>query len=113
MRYDALRMDIVISCSASKLSVPATADRIYTGPLWQTWREHRPERLPNGWRLWALSALHGLVRSDRVLEPYDHVLTPAAVPGLAARIATQWNGIATGVVVIGGKLYQEAVTRHG
>ena len=115
MLYDVRRMvahNIVIACSSRKLSEPAPAGEIYTGPVWLTWRAHRPERLPAGWRLWALSALHGLIPSDRVIEPYDHRLEPSQVDQLAALVASQWHGnVAATVVMVGGSLYQEAAKR--
>ena len=109
---EAFDISILIACSASKLTVPARADTIYTGPLWQTWREHCPESLPPNWRLFAVSALHGLIPANRVIEPYDQVLSLEDLDQVAQRVSSQWRGTtASRVLVVGGRLYQRAVKR--
>ncbi len=59
-----------------------------------------------------MSALRGLIPSDRVIEDGDHRLEPAQVDQLTKLVTSQWHGsVAASVVVVGGRLYQEAVTR--
>lgn len=63
---------IVIPCSARKLSKPARARDLYTGPLFRS-ALRAAEQLAAQHRgtVAVLSARHGLVELDRVLEPYD------------------------------------------
>lgn len=59
---------IVIGCGKAKLSSPAPAWRLYTGSLFVAARRYAEA---SGQRWAILSAKHGLVEPDRVLEPYD------------------------------------------
>ena len=59
---------IIISCSKSKLSYPAPAGEMYTGKLFQNslWLANQI-----GGDIYISSALHGLIKPDVVIEPYD------------------------------------------
>lgn len=65
---------VLVSCGKSKLSHPAPARDLYTGSLFRAARRLAvASHLP-----WAiLSAKHGLVEPDCVLEPYDQRLPSA------------------------------------
>ncbi len=68
MRNSTQRTVALVGCSARKLERPAPARGLYTGVLFQyarTWVTG------NGWPWHVLSAEHGLVDPDQVLEPYD------------------------------------------
>lgn len=63
------RADIVlVGCAKSKLSHAAPAKDLYTSPLFRTERAYAEA---TGGRWFILSAQHGLVTPDEVLEPYD------------------------------------------
>ena len=57
-----------LSCSKSKLNNKAPARELYTGQLFKkavTWAER------HGHHWFVISALHGLVRADQELDPYN------------------------------------------
>lgn len=59
----------LVSCGKLKLDHPAPARDLYVGPLFADAKAHV---LAGGYDHWfILSAEHGLVHPDRVLEPYD------------------------------------------
>lgn len=58
-----------MSCGKAKLDRPAPACELYTGNLFQGTRRHVEAAGYDRWFI--LSALHGLVEPDTVLEPYD------------------------------------------
>lgn len=58
----------ILSCSASKLTTRAPAKDLYTGALFKLARQ-LAELVAD--RFVILSARHGVVRSDRELDPYD------------------------------------------
>lgn len=64
----------LVGCGKAKLDRPAYASELYTGSLFRAAKRHVEDRqklvpASTQWRI--LSALHGLVEPDRVLEPYD------------------------------------------
>lgn len=62
----------LVSCSGRKLPRSAPARDLYASPLFRKSRE-LVELTCDAWAI--LSAAHGLVLPDRVLEPYDVTLT--------------------------------------
>lgn len=62
----------LVGCVKSKLAVPAPACELYTSPLFKG-RRAAVQRSCDRWFI--LSAAHGLVPPDQVLEPYDVTLT--------------------------------------
>lgn len=77
----------LISCSASKADHATTVAKMYTSTLF-----HKSVSYANATcdRWLVLSAKHGLLAPDQVIEPYDQRLTvrPAVVNGRA--IPTEW-----------------------
>jgi hypothetical protein len=65
----------LVSCVKSKLPHPAPARDLYTSALFRGAR-CSVERSCDGWFI--LSAEHGLVSPDEVLEPYEKTLTTAS-----------------------------------
>jgi hypothetical protein len=84
------RRDLVlVGCVKAKLRHPAPAQDLYTSPLF---REERAYAEACGVPWFILSAEHGLVRPDTVLEPYDLRLsktTPAYRRAWGARVVDQ------------------------
>lgn len=80
-------MLVVIPCGAGKLPHPAYARDLYTGPLFRS-SLRAGERLVERHRgtVAILSARHGLVELDRVVEPYDLTLgQPGAIDAASLR----------------------------
>ena len=71
---------LIISCGKTKGSHPAPAAELYIGNLFSASRRHAQERgLP-----WAiLSALHGLVRPEARIAPYDLSMSDRLLRGEA------------------------------
>lgn len=65
----------LVGCVKSKLDHAATAADLYVSPLFRGRRAH-VESTCDRWFI--LSALHGLVRPDAILEPYDVALKSAS-----------------------------------
>ncbi|MFD6471350.1 DUF6884 domain-containing protein [Streptomyces goshikiensis] len=63
---------VVIPCSGSKISHPAPAGQLYTGSLHKHARRTADALTAHGGTILVLSARHGLLPLDRVIEPYDH-----------------------------------------
>jgi len=62
---------VLVGCVKTKLPTAAPADELYTSPLFKKRRRYA-EVTGRPWFI--LSALHGLVSPDQVLEPYDMYL---------------------------------------
>ena len=79
----------LVGCVKKKQSRPAPAGDLYTSPLFRGRRAY-VERTCERWLI--LSALHGVVRPDAVLEPYDVTLndaSPAERRSWATRVLRQ------------------------
>ena len=63
----------LISCVSQKTNYPTKCKDLYISPLFKkTWNYVRDIEKPQG--VYILSALHGLIRYDAVIEPYDKTL---------------------------------------
>lgn len=71
----------LVACVAGKLDRPAPARALYTSPWFQKARAY-VERQGGQWFI--LSAKHGLIGPDEVIEPYDETL--ARMPAAARRL---------------------------
>lgn len=71
----------LVGCVKQKHSRPTRADQLYTSTMFQG-RRRFVEQSCDSWFI--LSALHGLVEPDRLLEPYDVTLKGS---GIATRRA--------------------------
>lgn len=104
----------LIACSAAKQSVPMPAADLYTGSLFRLSRAWVERRIASGaiadWGI--LSARHGLVAPDMVLEPYDVKLRD--VDGekwfttVHAALMARWGGSPVYLLLAGGD-YRVAV----
>ena len=69
VRAPARQVDVVlVGCVKRKLDAPAPARELYTSPLFRKERDYAEQA---GVPWFILSAEHGLVAPDQVLEPYD------------------------------------------
>lgn len=76
----------LVACGSKKTEVPGTAELLYTSDLFAKSRQYA---LNNSERWFILSAKHGLVAPDEVLEPYDlalHTLSRAEQREWAERV---------------------------
>ncbi|MFJ5635214.1 DUF6884 domain-containing protein [Streptomyces goshikiensis] len=62
---------VVIPCSGAKTSHPAAAGQLYTGSLHKHARRTADALTAQGGTVLVLSARHGLLPLDQVIEPYD------------------------------------------
>jgi len=62
---------VLVACAGLKQKQPSPAKELYTSPLLREARRYA-EREGDAWYI--LSAKHGLVRPDDVLDPYDATL---------------------------------------
>ncbi|MFB7836007.1 DUF6884 domain-containing protein [Streptomyces sp. NPDC056056] len=63
---------VVIPCSGAKTSHPAAAGQLYTGSLHRHARRTADALTAQGGTVLVLSALHGLLPLDQVIDPYNH-----------------------------------------
>ncbi|WP_435246450.1 DUF6884 domain-containing protein [Streptomyces sp. NRRL F-5630] len=63
---------VVIPCSGPKRDHAAPAGRLYTGPLHTHARRTADALTNHGGTVLILSALHGLLTLEQVIEPYEH-----------------------------------------
>ncbi|MFG2176967.1 DUF6884 domain-containing protein [Streptomyces niveus] len=63
---------VVIPCSGTKLTEAAEAGRLYTGSLHVHARRTADALTAHGGTILVLSAAHGFLPLDQVIEPYDH-----------------------------------------
>lgn len=106
----------LISCGAEKLAAAAPARDLYTGPLFRSarrWVELRDYVYP-AWGI--LSARHGLLLPNQVVEPYDASLAAMSEPERAAwgtsaaeKIRRQW-GTEVIYTVLAGEQYMRALS---
>lgn len=59
----------LVSCSAMKADHPRPAEQLYVSPLFKMSLAFARKQKPDA--VYVLSALHGLVKMDQTLEPYD------------------------------------------
>jgi hypothetical protein len=65
----------LVSCAATKRKVPSIARRLYVSPLFARSLEYAERRCMS---TYILSALYGLLDTERFVEPYDRRLTTKA-----------------------------------
>ena len=110
---NAVKTVALVGCSARKLGRPAPARDLYTGVLFQyarTWVTG------NGWPWHVLSAEHGLVDPDRVLEPYDTRFRQSApsewVDEVWQSLLERYDGRPVHFKLLAGLLYRVQLMRR-
>jgi hypothetical protein len=78
-----VKQALILGCSDRKRGFSGPAVLVYDGPLWRVVRKSLPRV-----ELFALSALHGLIKADRRIEPYD--LTIAQTRLTIPQLGNQW-----------------------
>lgn len=105
---------VLIACSASKLSHAAPARDLYASDLFRkslAWAESLQDE--GGKAIFVLSAKHGLVPLDRVIEPYDVALVNMTAPKRRVWAHAAWQHLShhisegTDIVFLAGRLYRD------
>jgi len=89
----------LVGCSSAKLSRPAPARTLYTSALFRKSRDY-VEATCDRW--YVLSAKHGLVHPDTILEPYDVKLGRVIPrePERSAQPIHQWADMVRGQLAV-------------
>lgn len=96
----ALRLVYVIPCAASKVTHPVPAGELYDSPHFRfTLGKVTAAAARDGAGVLILSALHGLVRPDRVLAPYEQRMTPARATEIVPTLVGQLRDLEVGALV--------------
>jgi hypothetical protein len=102
---------VLVACAQRKLDHPAKASELYTSQ-WFDAAKCYAVIMGNAWRI--LSAKHGLLHPETIIEPYDESLNTRAAAerqGWAVRVskalreqfpADQWK-----LIILAGKAYRE------
>lgn len=106
---------VLIGCSATKLERAAPARDLYTG---RVFRESVKYAEAIGARWFVLSALHGVVAPETVIEPYDVTLTKLSKGerlSWAGMVAEQLDalGAPSRITVLAGAEYVAGCERYG
>jgi len=103
---------VIVPCSAAKLDRPAPAGELYRGSLHTMCRRAADTLTATGGTVLVLSALHGFLTLDQVVEPYDQRIgRPGSITAAELREQAHRIGIAAArdVTVLAGGDYAAAV----
>lgn len=101
----------LVSCSAKKLGRAAPARELYSSAMFRLSRAHAERHCA---AVYVLSALHGLVALDTVIEPYDLRIQTLGVAARAAWAAGVIGDLAArnppgNVEIFAGRAYADAL----
>lgn len=102
---------LIMACSGTKRPNAAKALDLYQGVMYSTFRANvQPHACPH---VIILSALHGFVAADRIIEPYEHRLDEGQVERMVTdigeHIGKAWPMNATNVFLAGGSEYRRVM----
>lgn len=105
---------LIMPCSGMKLDRPAPAGELYTGVMWQSLRAYFRATGLAPTCMAIISAKHGIVLPDQVIEPYEQRMDEARAQELRRQAAEQAQRLAPlldkrparDVVIAGGRLYR-------
>ncbi|SDE42025.1 DUF6884 domain-containing protein [Paraburkholderia lycopersici] len=101
---------ILMACSATKAATPSPAIDLYQGVMYSTFRANVPFEPP---AVIILSALHGFVPAERVIEPYELRMTDARADEMLADLpdfdASAWPAGVRSIFLAGGKTYRRVM----
>lgn len=102
---------VIMACSATKLNRAAPALDLYRGVLFGSYRANvHVTAQPH---VVILSALHGFIPSDKVIEPYEQRMTvdraDSMIADLAGPLPGAWPEGAAKVMLAGGKEYRRVM----
>lgn len=104
----------LVGCGASKLARAAPASQLYTGDLFSKASAYAAQRAQAEGGAWAiLSACHGVLRPDQIVEPYDCAMRGLSETGRAAwasRVTDQLVAMKPQtIVILAGRDYRAAL----
>lgn len=101
---------IIMACSATKGRQAAPAMDLYQGVMYSTFRANAPAART---AVVILSAKHGFIDADRVIEPYEQRMTEARademIDELAGFDSVEWPAGVRSILLAGGKTYQRVM----
>ncbi|HHR5658199.1 TPA: DUF6884 domain-containing protein [Klebsiella pneumoniae] len=101
---------IIMACSATKGRQAAPAMDLYQGVMYSTFRANAPAARP---AVVILSAKHGFIEADRVIEPYEQRMTEARADEMIAELAgfdsAEWPAGVHSILLAGGKTYRRVM----
>lgn len=101
---------IIMACSATKGGHAAPAMDLYQGVMYSTFRANAPAARP---AVVILSAKHGFIEADRVIEPYEQRMTEARADEMIAELAgfdsAEWPAGVHSILLAGGKTYRRVM----
>lgn len=101
---------IIMACSATKGATPAPALDLYQGVMYSSFRANEPATRP---AVIILSAKHGFIEADRVIEPYEQRMTEARADEMLAELqafdAIAWPAGVRSIFLAGGKTYRRVM----
>ncbi|BCB23187.1 hypothetical protein KNT66_gp15 [Burkholderia phage FLC5] len=101
---------ILMACSATKAATAAPAFELYQGVMYSTFRANAPATLP---AVVILSAKHGFLTAEQVVEPYEQRMTEARADEMLAELpdfdAIEWPAGVRSILLAGGKAYRRVM----
>ncbi|MDK3157106.1 hypothetical protein QPK87_11020 [Kamptonema cortianum] len=79
---------LILGCSGKKRQQRGQAIDVYDGPLFRTVRRRITE-IGRPLDILIISARHGIIRQDHVIDPYDETLPKSENPEFANRVASE------------------------
>lgn len=111
----ARQLVVLVGCGSKKGTAPARARDLYKGSLFVAGMAHADRLVAAnpGARVWILSAKHGLLDPEQVIEPYDKKLTQKreieAWGDRAFRALRRDHGDLVRVVILAGGTYADPI----
>lgn len=106
-------MTIIIPCGAKKVSKKTTADKMYVGSYFKMNLKFALSVAPRS-KIFILSAKHGLISLNTVLEPYNLKMgEPGSVSAQTIKKQAEELNLDDKIYALGGSLYVEALRSAG
>jgi hypothetical protein len=101
---------VIMACSATKAATPAPAIELYQGVMYSTFRANVTATRP---AVLILSAKHGFLAADQVVEPYEQRMTDARADEMLGELpdfdAIEWPSDVGAIFLAGGKTYRRVM----
>lgn len=101
---------ILMSCSATKGRATAPTIDLYQGVMYSTFRANAPVIWP---AVVILSARHGFIDANSIIEPYEQRMTAARAGEMVAELSAfdsiEWPSGVRSILLAGGKNYQKVM----
>jgi hypothetical protein len=101
---------VLMACSATKGATPAPAFELYRGVMYSTFRANEPATRP---AVVILSAKHGFLPADQVIEPYEQRMSESRADDMLADLAQfdaiAWPAGVRSAMLVGGKAYRRVM----